>query len=177
MKKKLAKRLGLGMGCLLCVLLSAGLLGLLLLLPSGKSAPQAAKTIDIAQRFESGLQNRLSDAMSQISSVRKHYWIAEDASAPEPDGSAFGTAEDPAELAPLLEQAKDVLEGQTLYFSRRTPRFSPAARFTTIMTRPSWPSPGRKRRTIPPSPIPRSKSWTPPSSAGIWPAASLPLAS
>ena len=92
MKKKLAKRLGLGMGCLLCVLLSAGLLGLLLLLPSGKSAPQAAKTIDIAQRFESGLQNRLSDAMSQISSVRKHYWIAEDASAPEPDGSAFASA-------------------------------------------------------------------------------------
>lgn len=127
MKKKLAKRLGLGMGCLLCVLLSAGLLGLLLLLPSGKSAPQAAKTIDIAQRFESGLQNRLSDAMSQISSVRKHYWIAEDASAPEPDGSAFGTAEDPAELAPLLEQAKDVLEGQTLYFSPENTQILPGS--------------------------------------------------
>lgn len=47
----------------------------------------------------------------------EHYTIAQDAAAaPAPDRSLFGSVRNPADMEPVIEQAKWVLDGQTMYF-------------------------------------------------------------
>lgn len=52
------------------------------------------------------------------------YRLAEDTQvAPEPDQSKFGQVSDPGDMAPILEQAAYILDGQSLYFSTDTELF------------------------------------------------------
>ena len=56
-----------------------------------------------------------------VEPVKKVFWLRdEDLVAPEPDQSRFGETEDPASLQWLLDEAAELLEGQTLYFSPET---------------------------------------------------------
>jgi exopolysaccharide biosynthesis protein len=57
----------------------------------------------------------------EVEPVRKVFWLKdEDLVAPEPDQEKFGQTDDPASLGWLLEEAEDLLEGQTLYFNPET---------------------------------------------------------
>ena len=103
--------------CLAMTAAAAGLLGALLLFGSGQTAQAARTEISLADRYGKTIHNRLADAMEGIASVKKTYWIAADAkAAPVPDPACFARAEEPQELAQVLDSAKDVLEGQDTYF-------------------------------------------------------------
>lgn len=49
---------------------------------------------------------------------RRHYSISDTAQiAPQPDPSCYGEVESAAEMAPIIDKAAEILEGQNLYFS------------------------------------------------------------
>ena len=127
MKKDNIRRLGAILGWLFSLCAVCLVLGLLVLVPSGKTGVTGSKTIDTAGQFDTDLHNLLSDALSSVTSVKKRYWIASNAPAPVPDQSCYGSAADPKELKGLLEQAQDVLEGQTFYFDPETTEILPGS--------------------------------------------------
>lgn len=127
MKKNKLGRPGVILGGLLSFCAVCLVLGLLLLVPSGKTRVTGKKTIDAAGQFGTDLNNLLSDALSSVTSVKKRYWIAANAAAPVPDQNCYGTAEDPKELADLMEKAQEVLEGQTFYFDPETTEILPGS--------------------------------------------------
>ncbi len=76
---------------------------------------------NIMEKFDMYLTNQVSDALDGVLSVPKSYWLSEeDLVAPEPDPSRYGETEDPASLGWLIEEAGELLEGQSLYFSTET---------------------------------------------------------
>ena len=104
--------------CMAMVALSGGILGTLLLFGSGQTGSVSTVETDLGARYGNAIHNQLADALAGIASVKKTYWIAADApAAPEPDPQRYGTTDDPQSLGWLLEEAKDVLEGQDTYFS------------------------------------------------------------
>ncbi len=127
MKKDSIRRLGAILGWLFSFCAVCLVLGLLVLVPSGKTGVTGSKTIDTAGQFDTDLHNLLSDALSSVTSVKKRYWIASNAPAPVPDQSCYGSAADPKELKDLLEQARDVLEGQTFYFDPESTEILPGS--------------------------------------------------
>lgn len=103
--------------CFFSIFLTLALLAGMLLLPSGVSLPREAQTFDLGAQYDKNIQNRLLDAISGITAVKKTYWIPEDAPAPVPNPECYGVTDDPAKLQWILESAQEVLEGQNLYFS------------------------------------------------------------
>ena len=76
----------------------------------------------ITERYDMYITNTLSEVLEGVLSIKKVYWLSDDdLVAPEPDQSCFGTASSPAELAWLLEDAKDLLDGQDTLFGPDTP--------------------------------------------------------
>lgn len=106
-----------------------------------KQAAQA-QTADmtILEDFEVFLAEELTDAKNvllnvetpdipeettEIEPVRKVYWIEEGVQvAPEPDQSLFGQSNDPAVLQGVLDRAKWLLDGQSMYFDPNGERYS-----------------------------------------------------
>lgn len=77
--------------------------------------------LDLMGHFDMRMNNVISNALDGILSIKKHYWLDDGTMvAPEPDQAKFGTAKDAASLGWLLEDAKDLLEGQETYFSTET---------------------------------------------------------
>lgn len=110
--------------CLTAVGLTVLLLGLVLLLPSGRTLTRGGQEYNLSTQYDRNIENRLLDAVSDIMSVKKKYWIPENATvAPVPDKDCYGTTDDPAELRALVKAAKEVLEGQELFFSPETELF------------------------------------------------------
>lgn len=103
--------------CLVAAVLSVLLLGMMLFFPSGKSVAREAQEYKLENTYQRNMENRLLDAVSDITSVKKKYWIPENASAaPQPRREGYGQTNDPEELRGLLERAREVLEGQSLFF-------------------------------------------------------------
>lgn len=87
---------------------------------SGEVALNRTST-DLGARLSNSLSNSKADALSGITTIRKHYVIPEDAlSAPAPNPDGFGTlAIDEADkLLPIIEKARrsGLLDGQELIF-------------------------------------------------------------
>ena len=97
----------------------------------------AAKTRDraVMDDFDAYVEQKLSEADSGLTvgylgltelpepteeetePVHEHYTIPDDALvAPKPDQSCYGTVDSPAEMEPILKQAKWILDGQRTYF-------------------------------------------------------------
>lgn len=94
------------------------LAGVLLRGGAPEAGVRSSISADVAGRYEKVVTNRLSDALEGIQSIEKVYWLSDgDMAAPEPDPQRFGETDDPAVLAAVLEEAADLLEGQSLYFS------------------------------------------------------------
>ena len=76
---------------------------------------------DIMAKFDRFVTNEISDALDGVLAVPKSYWLSDkDLVAPKPNPSGFGEAQDPKELQWLLDQAADLLDGQTMYFGTET---------------------------------------------------------
>lgn len=124
------KRVYKALGGLLSFVLSLAGLGLTavmllsLLLGSGagqKTGSVSAKNVAIMDRYEMYMNNRVSAALEGVLSIEKVYWLSDDdLVAPAPDQSRFGSSGDPAELAWLVEDAADLMDGQELLFGTDT---------------------------------------------------------
>lgn len=78
----------------------------------------AGSDLGAAKKFQMLASNAISDAVSDVMSIEKKYWISRDAqAAPKPDQHKFGQTDDPSTLDWLVEDAKGLLKGQSLYFS------------------------------------------------------------
>ena len=76
----------------------------------------------IMERYDSYINNSMSDVLDGVLAIEKVYWLSDDdLIAPEPDQNKFGTAKTAAELAWLLEEAAGVLDGQETLFNTETP--------------------------------------------------------
>ena len=73
--------------------------------------------VEMMDRFDQSLTNQLSDAMEGVLSIEKVYWLSDDDKvAPKPDQDKYGSTTDPSSLGWLLEDARDILEGQETTF-------------------------------------------------------------
>ena len=75
----------------------------------------------ILESFDQLINTTMEDAESAVLSVRKRFWLPDDATVgPVPNPACYGTADSPAELGWLLEAAEPVLDGQSTLFSTET---------------------------------------------------------
>ncbi len=91
-----------------------------------------ASNVQIRQELDTMLENGIGAMLGsivpapgetepEVEPVKKVFWLKdEDLVAPEPDQSKFGETDDPASLSWLLEEAADLLDGQTTYFNPET---------------------------------------------------------
>ncbi|MDO5546423.1 MAG: phosphodiester glycosidase family protein [Eubacteriales bacterium] len=120
-----------------CTFASVKLLGWMLETVGQPKAAVVAKTKDktILDDFDAYVEQKLSQVDSGLTvnslgtvelpepteeetePVHEHYTIPDDVLvAPKPDQSCYGTVDSPAEMEPILKQAKWILDGQQTYF-------------------------------------------------------------
>lgn len=88
---------------------------------SGPDLQSGTANAGIMDKFDRFITNEISDALDGVLSVPKSYWLSDDdLVAPEPDPDCYGETDDPASLQWLLDEAADLLEGQSTYFSTET---------------------------------------------------------
>lgn len=107
----------------LLLLLSVAVLGFFVLESDGsQKAAQAGSTSHaISERYNMFITNTLSEALDGVLSIRKVYWLNDDdLVAPEPNQECFGTADSPSDVLWLLDEAKELLEGQDTLFDADT---------------------------------------------------------
>lgn len=76
----------------------------------------------VMDRYDMRLTNRISDALDGVLAIEKVYWLSDDdLVAPKPDPSKYGKTKNPAELAWLVEESAELMDGQQLLFSPDTP--------------------------------------------------------
>ena len=106
--------------CFISILLTLVIFGSFLLSGSaeGSAATGTAGSYTVIDRYDMYITNTFSDALDGVMSIKKVYWLSdEDVVAPEPNQDCFGEVSDPKEMQAIIDQAKDLLEGQELLFS------------------------------------------------------------
>lgn len=106
--------------CFISILLTLVIFGSFLLSGSaeGSAATGTAGSYTVIDRYDMFITNTFSDALDGVMSIKKVYWLSdEDVVAPEPNQDCFGEVSDPKEMQAIIDQAKDLLEGQELLFS------------------------------------------------------------
>lgn len=75
----------------------------------------------IMDNYEAIVSDAVSQAYDAAKSVRKAYWIPEDAElAPLPNPACYGQTDDPSVLQALLDDAAELLDGQETIFNAET---------------------------------------------------------
>ncbi len=75
----------------------------------------------LMDRYDMYMTNHISDALGSVMEVEKVYWLRDvEPVAPEPDPSKYGATRDPASLQWLLDDAQELLNGQTTLFTPQT---------------------------------------------------------
>lgn len=78
--------------------------------------------LELMDRYDMRMTNQISDALDGVLAIDKVYWLSDDDMvAPKPDPAKYGISKDPAELGWLIEESKDLMDGQQLLFSTDTP--------------------------------------------------------
>ncbi|MBQ3011275.1 MAG: phosphodiester glycosidase family protein [Oscillospiraceae bacterium] len=78
------------------------------------TAAAGRKNLDMAEKLNIYMNNASADALSNLTYIKKLYTIPEsDVVAPKPQAQ-FGSTYDPAEVQAVVEQATELLDGQTL---------------------------------------------------------------
>lgn len=106
--------------CALCLLLTVMILGIFAFGSgeAGKNGQGAAANYAVKDRFNTYMTNAVSDALDGVLSIQKRYWLSDDdLVAPEPNQQCYGKTGDPSELQWLLEDARELLDGQQTLFS------------------------------------------------------------
>lgn len=95
------------------------------ILSSGTKVSDAqvkAADVTIMDKYDMFVNNKISDALDGVLSIEKVYWLSDsDQVAPEPNQAGYGEVNSYEELLPILEQAKELLAGQTLAFTPDRP--------------------------------------------------------
>ena len=74
--------------------------------------------VTIMDKFDMFMTNEISSALEGVLNIEKVYWLSDsDLVAPKPNAECYGTADSPAELTWLLEEAKDLIDGQEMLFN------------------------------------------------------------
>ena len=107
--------------CLVVTLMLLG--GIVMMGDSGSAATGgAAAGVTILDKFDMFLTNQVSNALDGVLSIKKVYWLSDsDLVAPKPKAENFGTVASPAELMPILENAKGIIGDHKLVFNEQTP--------------------------------------------------------
>ena len=111
---------------LLCVASLAGTAWLLEDLFMNNSIPakenqKNSVNYGVMDRFDMFMTNTIANSLDGILSIKKVYWLNEDDKvAPEPNQAYYGETNDPSTLQWLLDEAAELLDGQTTYFSTET---------------------------------------------------------
>ena len=95
----------------------------LILVAGGFQQPAIEKPRDsqIIDDFDTLVSQVLSEAEQAALSVKKHFWVSDDARVgPVPNPDRYGYSDDPASLQWLLDEAAELLDGQTTLFSTET---------------------------------------------------------
>ena len=103
-----------------CSVLSVLLLLFLFFLPcrQTETIQPAASSLKLMDSYDCILSGVIDEAYSSALSVKKVFWIDEDAdTVPTPNPENYGTANDPSTLQWLLDEAADLLDGQEMLFS------------------------------------------------------------
>lgn len=121
------KRIGLCFLTLTVAAASAAVTGALLLgvlqIAGSAEGKTGAAAVDVAimDRYDMYMTNQISSALDGVLSIEKVYWLSDDDKvAPEPNQACYGTADSPAQLGWLLEEAADLLDGQETLFTTDT---------------------------------------------------------
>lgn len=119
-KKKIIAVCLKGILCLTCLALTLGILAWSVFhigLPGKGTGAESfrAAMMDAYDRF---MTNEISNALEGVLNIEKVYWLNDsDRIAPEPDPEKFGKTTDPAQLQVVLDEAAELLDGQTTLFS------------------------------------------------------------
>ena len=103
----------------ICVAVAAVLLfNMMMTVGSGTAASSGSVSgVTIMDKFDMFMTNEISSALDGVLNIEKVYWLSDsDLVAPEPNAECYGTADSPAELTWLLEEAKDLIGGQEMLF-------------------------------------------------------------
>ena len=74
---------------------------------------------DLTPRFENLANNLASDALSDITYIKKVYSIPEDASvAPKPNSACYGESYDPEVIQGIIDGAAELLDGQDMVWNK-----------------------------------------------------------
>lgn len=80
--------------------------------------PEPAKSVQIMDRFDTIIADALVESEFAAKSVPKFFWLKDGkVEAPVPNQECYGTTDNPADLAPILEEAARLLDGQETLFS------------------------------------------------------------
>lgn len=85
---------------------------------------QKAAGVAIMDKYDMYVNNAIADSLDGFPfiEVEKVYWLSDhDQVAPEPDPECYGEVSSYEELLPILEQAEELLDGQTLAFTPDRP--------------------------------------------------------
>lgn len=97
------------------------LLWWLAVVPGTETRGQVPGSIAAGEQFRVNVNNRISDALDGMVSIKKVYWIRDNTSpAPKPDREKYGAVEKPKDMKPILEKAQPLLDGQKMLFSEDT---------------------------------------------------------
>ena len=96
-----------------------------LILSSGAKeavSQEKAAGVTIMDKYDMFVTNAISDALDGVLAIEKVYWLSDrDQVAPEPNPAGYGEVKSYEELKPILEQAEELLAGQTLAFTPDRP--------------------------------------------------------
>ena len=85
------------------------------------TAAATEKKLNLAEKFTVSMNNAAADALSNMTYIKKLYTIPESAAvAPKPQAQ-FGSTNDPAEVQAVVDQAAELLDGQTLAWNPGLP--------------------------------------------------------
>ncbi len=108
--------------CLLALASAAVTVGLLVWCVFHVGLPAAADQTQSVQaalmdEYDRYINNQVSQALDGVLKIDKVYWLNDsDQIAPKPDPDKFGTVSDPKDMQPILDQAKELLDGQETCF-------------------------------------------------------------
>ena len=85
------------------------------------TAAATEKKLNLAEKFTVSMNNAAADALSNMTYIKKLYTIPESAAvAPKPQAQ-FGSTNDPAVVQAVVDQAAELLDGQTLAWNPGLP--------------------------------------------------------
>lgn len=108
----------------LCLAVTLTLLGGIAMMSGSASATSggSASNVTILDKFDMFMTNQTSNALDGVLAIKKVYWLSDsDLVAPKPKAENFGTVATPAELMPILDNARDIIGDHKLVFNAETP--------------------------------------------------------